>query len=98
MTPRYGGRRRVTRRRGIATSRTTGVVGATRWRVGPRLRRRVIQRQGPNLGVAGLRAELMDPPGAAQQSMVAQNLGVGSLNAEPPDLGVARLNAEVWSL
>ena len=71
---------------------------STRWRVGPRCRRRVSRRQVPNLGAAGLRAELMDPPGAAQQSTVAQKLGVGSLNAEPPDLGVARLNAEVWSL
>jgi len=35
---------------------------------------------------------------AAQQRTVAQKLGVGSLNAEPPDLGVIRLNAEVWTL
>ena len=29
---------------------------------------------------------------------MAQYLGAWSLNAEPPDLGVARLNAEVWTL
>ena len=29
---------------------------------------------------------------------MAQYLGAGSLNAEPPDLGAARLNPEVWTL
>ena len=71
--------------------------------MGPRCRRRVSRRQVPNLGADGLRAELWPHPErgpqqtaqAAQQSTVARQLGVGSLNAEPPDLGVTRLNAEV---
>ena len=37
---------------------------STRWRVGPRRRRRVSQRQVPNLGAVGLRAELLAPSGA----------------------------------
>ena len=51
MTPRYEARRRVTQRRGIATSRTTGVVGDTM--------ARGIRRQVPNLDAARLRAELL---------------------------------------
>ena len=37
---------------------------STRWRVGPRRRRRVSQRQVPNLGAVGLRAELLATSGA----------------------------------
>ena len=37
---------------------------STRWRVGPRRRRRVSRRQVPNLGAVGLRAELLAPSGA----------------------------------
>ena len=101
MTPRYVGRRRVTRHRGIATSRTTGVVGDTVARGSktsaschPTLRAQ------PRCGWTARRAigTIRRAAQAAQQSTVAQKLGVGSLNAEPLDLGVARLNAEVWTL
>jgi len=95
MTPRYEARRRVTRRRGIATSRMTvgawvrdvGVVSADA-KYPTSARSDCAPSSGPIRSAAQ----------AAQQSTVAQQLGVGSLNAEPPDLGVIRLNAEVWTL
>ena len=101
MTPRYEARRRVTQRRGIAMSRTTGVVVDTVARGSemsascqptPSAQPRRVWTARRATGLTRSAAQ------AAQQSTVAQQLGVESLNAEPPDLGVTRLNAEVWTL
>ena len=65
--------------------------------MGPRRRRRVSRRQVPNLGAFRPSAELWPHPERGPGGPTAQQLGVGSLNAELPDLGVTRLNAEVWT-
>ena len=101
MTSRYGGRRRLTRRRGIATSWTIGVIGDTVARGSQTSAScHPTPRAQPRRGWTARRAigTIRRTAQAAQQRFVAQYLGAGSLNAEPPDLGVARLNAEVWSL
>ena len=72
MTPRYEARRRVTQRRGIATSRTTGVVGDTVARGVQDVGVVSANAEGPTSALWGVTPSYWRMVQAAQQRLVAQ--------------------------